>query len=1029
MRLVVTQLLCSLTLFLMGPVWAPAQHTGTITGTVTDAETDSPLSGATVRVSGTSRETATNEDGEFTFPAVPPGPHTVVIRRAEYKTVRRRDVEVISGLTRRVQFELQPAESEEQEMVVRSDESLMYPTAPFRVQRLGREVLKRLPTRSTETYYVLQPSVTLQNDNVHIRGGRPSETDFVVDGLSSRSVLGSDNVVPVIPEALEETQVLTGGSVTRGHGNGGVVQQTLRTGGESLSAMAQYEGDHGTGVFGDTYSYGDRDAVVTVGGPLYWDNIRFFVAGNYRETDNDNPLFWEGADLNEVAGPGPGLCGDVSAPDCHPPVDDVRGDTAVAPLQWDDGTVPGIGRPREEWRLNGTLTWNDDPLAVRLSLIQTTREQRDNAVPIENFYNQKRIQKEESLRRLVSLQPTYFFSDDTYLRGTFGLFQFEREQYDPLLGPVSERENGGLLPGILDYGDRQAVADALGLGTDPSALANNQYTRFWDGRFEDPRRYRFNSFTFDRPGAIHTSYSVQKQSYWKTHLELVSRQGSHEIRVGGNYKQWTIRNYSGLRPEDLATVRQNLPALPDSIAAEEPGLARFLRTSGVDYFGYDEFGHEVDSGPDGPKQPVTAAGWIGDNFEYEGLMVNAGLRVSYFDMDLWEPVYPADPPYDPIDAQVKVGGENGLQEASADVRLLPRLGLSYLLTNRIAAHFQFRQFAQMPDLRYAYAGRAAMAEVYTGDFFVTQRFAYDLDPIETTQYEVGIGWQLKNLAALNLSTHYRYTEKQLQIGRQGVEDGARAAAHTLFENGDHSIARGLEVSLRTKPIDGLRGVFHYSLNSAEGTNSEPPGKVAALENGTEPPSRLQPLSFMQKHQVSAVLSYWTGSDRSAWLQNWSATLLWQFSSGRRYTKSTGGIGLRPVEEGPLLTDVDPRNRIPTNPINASTAPHTSRLDLRVERGFTVGPATVTLYGYVRNLLNRRNAENVYLRTGSTTDDGFLSTPALSEDFIENRGQDFVEYYRAINLDNRSHYRDPVSGWGRDLLGEPRQIRFGIRVQY
>lgn len=1030
MRHFAARVLCGLTVALIVPGLTLAQNTGTITGTVTDAETGTPLSGATVHVEGTARETATNQDGEYTLFAVPPGTHTVAISLAEYKTIRRTNLEIISGLTKRLRFELEQAETEGQEVVVRSEEPLVHPTATFRVQRLGREEMKRLPTRSPETYYALQPSVTLQNDEVHVRGGRPSETDFRVDGVSSRSLLGTDNVVPVIPEALQEMQVLTGGTAARrGGANGGTVQQTLRTGGKELSAMVQYEGDHGADVFGNTYSHGDRDALVTVGGPLYWENVRFFVAGNYRETNNYDPLFWEGAELNERAGPGPGLCGDVSAENCHPPVADIRGDTAVAPLQWEDGTVPGIGRPREELRINGTLALNYDPLTVRLSLIQTTREQRDNAVPIENFYNQKRIQKEESLRRVVSLQPTYFFTDDTYLQGTFGIFQFEQEQYDPLLGPVSERDEGGFVPGILEYGDRHAVADALGIGTDPSALANNRYTRFWDGRFQDPRPYMFNSFEFDRPGAIHTSYSVQKQSYWKTRLELVSQQGNHEIRFGGDYKQWAIRTYSGLPPVNLMVARQGRPAYSDSIAAETPGVAFDIRQAGANYYGYDEFGHEVDSGPDGPKRPVTAAGWIGDKFEYEDLLVNAGLQVSYFDMDLWAPVNPANPPYDLRTRQVEVGGDNGLQEASADVRLLPRLGLSYPFTDRMAAHFQFGQFAQMPDMRYAYAGRAAMAEVFTGDFFVTQRFAYDLDPIETTQYEVGLGWQFTDDAAVDISAYRRRTDGQLQIERQEVKDGAQAAAHNLFDNSDHSITQGVEVSLRTKRLAGLRGWLHYSLNSARGTNSEPTDQLAALANNTDTTSSVRPLSFMQKHQGAAVIDYRTGPDRPTWLQHWSATLLWQFSSGHRYTKSTGGFGLRPAHEGPLLPDSDPRNRRPTEPINASTTPFTSRLDVRLEKAFPLGPATVTVYGYVQNLLNRRNVENVYLRTGTATDDGFLSKPALSEDFLENQGQDFVEYYRAINLDNRSHYRDPVWGWGRDLLGEPRQIRFGIRVQY
>jgi len=1055
MRYFATRLLGGFLLaFLLAPGLALGQ-TAKLTGEVVDANTGEPLPGANVRIEGTTLGAATNTDGEYTIFQVSPGTYTVRVTFVGYQSVRRTNVEVVSGVTKRLDFQLQEAEFEGQEVVVRAEEPLVNETATNAVRRLGREEIASLPTRSAETYYAIQPSVTLQNGEVHIRGARSNETDYLLDGLSSRSLLGTNNVVAVIPEALQETQVFAGGyAANKGGANGGIVQQTLRTGGETISASAQYEGDQLADSFNDTYSYGDQDAVVTVGGPLYWDNVRFFVAGNYRETDNTSPLFWSGASLNEVAGPTNepnrtnDLCSDVAQEDCHPPVDDIRRpnvqDTAAAPLQWQDGELPGIGRPREELRLNGTLTLDYDPLKLRLSYVQNTREERDNFLPLENFYNQRRIEKQESVRRLASVQPTYFITDNTYVQGTFGYFQFEQEEYEPLVGKPGVQSNGGRIPGILDYKDRWAVADAVGIDTTgfaqgtvnrDSLLNSHTYTQDWQGRFQDPPSYAFNGFEFERPGTNDfKTYDRTDQSYWKARMELISQQGNHQVRVGGEYKQWTVRNFGGIFPTQLTNLN------PDSIAAETESIARELRRAGGDYYGYNEFGEEIDSGPDGPKEPVEAAAWINDKIEYENIIVNAGLRFNYYDMDLWTPAQGIESPvFSTGESQMPVGGEAGLVETDADVNLLPRLGVSFPINDRTAFHLQYGKFSQMPDLGNAYEGRAAIGGILSGGNFQPFPFAWDLDPIETTQYEIGFGYQFSEFAAFDVTAYYRRTDGQLTIKRQQTIEtdsdpdtpvpSTDAQPYNYFGNGDFSITKGVEISLKTKRIGGVLGRFNYTLTDARGTNSSPSGQVAAIENNLPTPSQVQPLEFMQKHQGTAILDYRSGSDQPIWGRNWGVNLLWRFSSGRRYTRvrSAGsGLGQRGVDEGPLLTDTDPRSRVPLEPINSSSTPFTSQLDLRLERGFDVGPATATAYIYVQNLLNRKNVNNVYLRTGSSTDDGFLTTPSLSQSIVEGRGQDFVQYYQQINLQNRHHYR---SSWGNDIFGLPRQVRVGFQVRY
>ena len=129
----------------------------------------------------------------------------------------------------------------------------------------------------------------------------------------------------------------------------------------------------------------------------------------------------------------------------------------------------------------------------------------------------------------------------------------------------------------------------------------------------------------------------------------------------------------------------------------------------------------------------------------------------------------------------------------------------------------------------------------------------------------------------------------------------------------------------------------------------------------------------------------------------------------------------------FLFDGDPRNRRPLEALNASTTPWNFSFDVRLDKTVNVADLLdINFYIYVQNLLNSENVINVYGRTGNAEDDGFLTNPELSSNIISAQGDAYVAMYRAINLGLRQHY---AKNQGGDLLGAPRQIRFGVRVEY
>jgi TonB-dependent starch-binding outer membrane protein SusC len=101
-------LLAVFTGVLLWPALVSAQdQTGTITGRAMDAQTQRPLSGATIMIEGTQRGTITRTDGNFLLPGVPAGSYTVRASMIGFGS-QEQQVTVGPGATATVQFTLQP---------------------------------------------------------------------------------------------------------------------------------------------------------------------------------------------------------------------------------------------------------------------------------------------------------------------------------------------------------------------------------------------------------------------------------------------------------------------------------------------------------------------------------------------------------------------------------------------------------------------------------------------------------------------------------------------------------------------------------------------------------------------------------------------------------------------------------------------------------------------------------------------------------------------------------------------------------
>ena len=85
--------------------------------------------------------------------------------------------------------------------------------------------------------------------------------------------------------------------------------------------------------------------------------------------------------------------------------------------------------------------------------------------------------------------------------------------------------------------------------------------------------------------------------------------------------------------------------------------------------------------------------------------------------------------------------------------------------------------------------------------------------------------------------------------------------------------------------------------------------------------------------------------------------------------------------------LDTRSRQALEPIGSSTTPWVYNLDLKMDKRFNIAGYGLTVFARINNLLDRRNAINVYQATGSASDDGFYGNEVYSQSFIDLYGQD------------------------------------------
>ena len=927
---------------------AIAQTTGKIAGQIVDATTGEPLPGVNVLIEGTSQGTGTDLDGYYVIVGVRPGQYTLRASYIGFATERQEGIRVSVDLTTTVDFELRESVFEGEEVVVTADAIRVRKDLTSSEARITSETIDRLPVQELGQILSVQAGVT-ERGGFHIRGGRSSEVIVMVDGVPVTDTYDGSTALQLENDGIEELQVISGTfNAEYGNAMSGVINVVTKEGrGDRIRGSVEaYAGSY---VIGGT---GGSALLLGTEADRYTSEEGFpYDKANVYSYLPLQPSHYSNANLS-VDGP-------------------VLGDriTFFANARYfrNDGWLYGA----HIFDTDGTL---GDSTLVPMNTWEKLSWQGNLKVQLTGnmFLN------------LIGLGSTS--------SGRGGGYQYFRWNPD---GQSTNFDDGVDLKLKFTHLLSAKSFYTVNVATFTKDAQQHRFAEVTDSRYNDfsinppdsveifPNQWRqveLSGSRFARGGMDMNRFKRQTRSYF-VKGDVTSQITRHHLVKAG---------FEG-RLDQLSFEQYNIvPAVSETGRVIEPFVPAVPPSQSYAYRSFDGV------------SPITFSAYLQDKIEYDHFIVNAGVRLDYFDSRAQVPADPADPniynPFKKVNLFRDTNGDGIISEdeetdsnrltlqdreqywwteVKPKLQLSPRLGIAYPITEEGVIHFSWGHFLQIPTLNRLFDnfGYKVPRQTASHGPFGNP----DLDAQRTVMYELGIKQAFRSVV-VDLTAYNRDVRSWVSTSRL-IQTELPGVNYVVYANRDYANTRGLTLSLRRDYAQGYGFDMSYTYQIVDGSNSNPDEEFFAANSQEEPRLALLPLGWDQRHKIAGAL--FVGG------RNWGASVLAVWGTGFPYTPS--------FEEAALVgSDVQPEF-----PTNARRQPQTLQIDMDLFREFDLGPVRPRIFVHIYNALDARNAVTVYGDTGLP--DITFSAPLVSAD---------AGYFSRPNF-----------------FSEPRRIHAGIRVQY
>jgi outer membrane receptor protein involved in Fe transport len=999
----VASLFLASAVFVFGAAWAGT--TGQISGTVRDTKSGEPLGLVSISIPELKRGAVTDAQGNYFIVNLPAGKYTVRASLLGYVPQLRSEVEVFPDFVTKIDFTMESTVLQNvQEVEVKAERPLIQKDVTGTTKFLAGEEIRNQPLRGYQDAVAQQAGVVnfkLNIDNeannqntLIIRGGRPNEVAYYVDGFSQQDPLTGNSTTLINNDAISEVVVQAGGfNAEYGRINSGVVNVVTREGGERY--FGSIEG------ISDLFSVGAdrRDNNIyslALGGPIApnFKNGSFYFSGERKYNRDRSPSSF---------------------------TDQVVYSLDPADNTFADGILPS--NSSASWSTVGKLSFKPSPLQS-LKLGGTWNKEEWQQYLNAYRFNANHAPRYEDLNYSLYSTWNHSLSNRAYYEVKANYFTTERTRGDGV-----------------HFDDLEGYARPAG---NPRFDTNESI--FWYGDNDvDGNGDPTGAHVFD-------DLLKRKSRYWGVAVNYSNQVSQNfQLKAGGDFQQHKLRYYNHYFPiqayGDYNSAYDAGEPYTDSngngtFDTGEPFTdTNIVNSNDADRYGYDALGNESDDGEtfgdtngngtydrgepyndsngngiydsplDEAKTPKVASLYVQGKYERLGLVMNAGLRWDYLTPNT-KSLRSESTPLDPDALNDSRLQESDLEDSKVYNRLSPRLGVGFPVSDQTLIHVNYGKFFQQPNLQDLYVSYAFLEhKVRTGGYFVGFGNP-NLKPEQTTAYELGFTHTPTENSRIQATAYYKDVKDLVEI----TNIPSSPNSFSSYRNRDFATIKGLDLAYTLRRVGFVSMGASYSLSWAMGTGSVSQTQRNIAWTASETPKISTPLAFDQRHKVSANLDFryqkgqgpLLGSTRI--LENAGLNILVNAASGTPYTPTNvyNEVTLAAVATQPI------------GPLNSRYGPWTVQVDAKLNKTIALGRQSLDVFMWVLNIFDRDNVNTVYTGSGSAATTNFLDT-ADGQAFLETNAETYGEEVA------RERYR--LAEQNPNLHGIPRLVRFGARLSF
>lgn len=931
---------------------ALSQISGKIEGYVKDEKSE-PLPGANVSIEGTMSGASTDLDGKFVILNVRPGVYTLRVQFIGFTTVRVQNVQVIADGSSKINVTLKTsAINLGEEVVVTAERPLVSKDLTSKVVTLTGSEIRQLSVNNIEEILATQPGVSILSgtpiakagynaqgiEDFRLRGGRNNEVGLYIDGVKVSNPVFGGFGTHLNNTAIQQLSIVSGGfNAKYGNALSGMINLTTKEAGEKPSGSLSYESSMPFGL--SELSWGAQQAKHRQniqgtfgaripglpGTSLFLSGEVLASAANVYEFDN---ITW-----NDYRTIHPGDTSTFTLPNSNEIIqeylrsgslDSIAGNLAA---NWDEVKGPD-GReinPLDQFAGWKGLGWDNSynlfakivthPTSSIKLVFSVLRDQRYrqganyDLTSYRFFYNMlgQNVQIFHSQKETIAL--THILNSKTFY--TFHVSRFVSDRKIRILKSLENRYKSQWNIFEPDWNNVKTPEEHI-----PYLGAQ----AVWD-----PFETQFYLLADNR------WHSGDKSITYEARSDFTHQVGkSHQIELGAEYNQIDLSEKS----------YQNITSV-------DPFPTIYTH------------------------QPVEAAAYAQLKLDFNNFILNAGLRLDYFNAksDFW------NDPLNPL-APEQVGSADSLEyneiiKSKHHLRLGPRVGLAYPLTERAVLFFNFGHFYQAPNYRDLYRASGVNREMSLrmGNLIGNPH----LEPEQSIQYEIGWQQQVQEDWAIKINLWAKETTNQVSsLTVPAYSDPAHINPFTysVFVNDNFGSAYGMDIELKKKMSHHFGGTINYSYSQASVLD---PTSWDGYWNGDTENSRAKQSKrapWDQPHVIRASLTFYTMDQEgpaifgSKPFENITASVLYFGESGFPYT---------PIIDGNVVVE----------PLSERW-PFSHQVDLKISKNLNWFNQTFRLSMQVKNLFDRKNIMTGYYRTGDPEDPGTSSYYTLSSSYWNAR---------------------------------------------